>query len=139
MKESNESGSDQAIGKRLMTNFVVSVFCLIAGNLVVRVCIREAWLPTWMVSVIAFATALPMLLFAIGFFRKLRADLDEMLQRIVLEGLAFAMIVFVPLAGIYVNARAAGLISSRLDPPELLLLPSILVAIGVMISWSRLK
>jgi hypothetical protein len=62
-----------------------------------------------------------------------------MLQRIVLEGLAFAMIVFVPLAGIYVNARAAGLISSRLDPPELLLLPSILVAIGVMISWSRLK
>jgi hypothetical protein len=80
-----------------------------------------------------------MLLFAIGFFRKLRADLDEMLHRIVLEGPAFAMIDFVPLAGIYVNARAAGLISSRLDPPELLLLPSILVAIGVMISWSRLK
>ncbi len=49
------------------------------------------------------------------------------------------MIVFVPLAGIYVNARATGLISSRLDPLELLLLPSILVAIGVLISWSRLK
>lgn len=122
-----------------MTNFVVSEFCLIAGNLLVRFLNRDAMLPPWAVAIIALATALPMLLFAIGFFRMLRADLDEMLQRTVLEGLAFAMIVFVPLAGIYVNARAAGLISSRLDPPELLLIPSILVAIGVLISWSRLK
>ncbi len=139
MKESNQSASDQAIGKRLMTNFVVSEFWLIAGNLAVRFVNREAMLPLWAVAIIALATALPMLLFAIGFFRMLRADLDEMLQRTALEGLAFAMVVFIPLAGIYVNARSAGLISSRLDPPELLLLPSILVAIGVMISWSRLK
>lgn len=139
MQESNESGRDQVIGKRLMTNFVISEFCLIAGNLGVRILNREELLPPWAVAIIALATALPMLLFAITFFRLLRADLDEMLQRIVLEGLAFAMIVFVPIAGIYVNARAAGLISERLDPPELLLLPSILVAIGVMISWSRHK
>lgn len=139
MQESNESGRDQVIGKRLMTNFVISEFCLIAGNLGVRILNREELLPPWVVAIIALATALPMLLFAITFFRLLRADLDEMLQRIVLEGLAFAMIVFVPIAGIYVNARAAGLISERLDPPELLLLPSILVAIGVMISWSRHK
>lgn len=139
MQESNESGRDQVIGKRLMTNFVISEFCLIAGNLGVRILNREELLPPWVVAIIALATALPMLIFAITFFRLLRADLDEMLQRIVLEGLAFAMIVFVPIAGIYVNARAAGLISERLDPPELLLLPSILVAIGVMISWSRHK
>jgi hypothetical protein len=139
MKESNQSGSDQTMGKRLMTNFVVSEFCLIAGNLAARFLNREAILPPWAVAIVALATALPMLLFAISFFRMLRADLDEMLQRTVLEGLAFAMIVFVPLAGIYVNARATGFISSRLDPPELLLLPSILVAIGVLISWSRLK
>ncbi len=139
MQVSNTSERDQSLGKRLMTGFVVSEFCLIAGNLVVRVCNREALLPTWAVAIIALVTALPMFLFAIGFFRKLRADLDEMLQRVVLEGLSFAMIVFVPLAGFYINARAAGLISSRLDPPELLLLPSLLVAIGVMISWGRLK
>lgn len=139
MQESNESGRDQVIGKRLMTNFVISEFCLIAGNLGVRILNREELLPPWVVAIIALATALPMLLFAITFFRLLRADLDEMLQRIVLEGLAFAMVVFVPIAGIYVNARAAGLISERLDPPELLLLPSILVAIGVMVSWSRHK
>jgi len=49
------------------------------------------------------------------------------------------MIVFIPLAGFYVNARTAGLVSAKLDPPEILLLPAILVALGVLISWSRLK
>ncbi len=80
-----------------------------------------------------------MVIFAISFFRVLRSDLDEMLQRVVLEGLGFAMIVFIPLAGLYVNARVAGLISIQLDPPELLLVPSILVAMGVLIAWSRIK
>jgi hypothetical protein len=139
MMQSKEYEHAHVMGKGLMTNFVTSEFSLIVGNLVVRMCQREALLPPWTIALIALATTLPMLLFAISFFRRLRSDLDEMLQRVVLEGLAFAMIVFVPLAGLYVNARAAGLISVRLDPPELLLIPSILVAIGVMISWSRLK
>lgn len=139
MNQINESGHERTVGKRLMTNFAVSEFCLIAGNLLARVCIREAILPPWAIAIMALATAIPMLLFAIKFFRMLRTDLDEMLQRVALEGLAFAMIVFIPLAGIYVNARAAGLISARLDPPELLLIPSILVAIGAMIAWSRFK
>ncbi len=139
MRESNEPYPSAILGKRLITNFVISEFILIAGNLLVRVCNREALLPSWAVVSLAIATAIPMLLFGIQFFRMLKADLDEMLQRIVLEGLAFAMVVFVPVAGIYVNARAAGLISEKLDPPELLLLPSILVAVGVLISWSRHK
>lgn len=139
MQESNELRSGKAIGKRLMTNFVISEFFLLAGNLVVRFLNREAALPPWLIAFIALSTAVPMLLFAIGFFRMMRTDLDEMLQRVVVEGLSFAMIVFVPLAGFYVNARAAGLISVRLDPPELLLIPSILVALGIMIAWSRLK
>ncbi len=139
MRELDEPGRDRAIGKRLLTTFAVSEFSLVAGNLMVRVCDRQAFLPGWMTAVIAIATALPMVVFAFTFFRMLHTDLDEMLQRVVLEGLAFAMVVFVPLAGIYVNARAAGLLQSTLDPPELLLIPSILVAIGIFISWSRLK
>jgi hypothetical protein len=139
MSETDESVRDMGLGRRLITNFVIAEFFLIAGNLVVRMCNRGAFLPTWTIAIIAVATALPMLLFATKFFRMLRTDLDEMLQRVALEGLAFAMIVFVPLAGLYVNARAAGLINARLDPPEVLLIPSILVAMGVLISWSRLK
>ncbi len=139
MQECKEHEGVPVIGKRLLTNFIVAEFFLIAGNLAVRLCQRETLLPQWAIVFLAIATAFPMLIFAVMFFRLLRTDLDEMLQRIVLEGMGFAMIVFVPLAGIYVNACAAGAIQMRLDPPELLLFPSILVAIGVLISWSRLK
>ncbi len=139
MHKPNELGEDYAVGRRLMTNFAVSEFLLIAGNLIARVCQREALLPAWAIVAIALAAACPMVIFAISFFRVLRSDLDEMLQRVVLEGLGFAMIVFIPLAGLYVNARVAGLISIQLDPPELLLVPSILVAMGVLIAWSRIK
>ena len=69
-----------------MTNFVVSEFIMIAGNLIVRVCQRETQLPSWTIALIALATAIPMFLFAVTFFRMLRTDLDEMLQRIVFEG-----------------------------------------------------
>lgn len=139
MEDSNKLSLGPVVGRRLITNFVLAEASLLVGNLVIRVCSREALLPFWGLALLAVATAVPMAFFAISFFRMLRADLDEMLQRIVLEGLAFAMVVFVPVAGICVNARAAGLMSSKLDPPELLLIPSILVAVGVLISWSRHK
>ncbi len=60
MQESKPLGSERSVGKRLMTNFVVSEFCLIAGNLAVRICNREALLPTWTIAFIGFAMALPM-------------------------------------------------------------------------------
>lgn len=122
-----------------MTSFAVSEFLLLAGNLLVRISQREAWFSMQINAVIAVLAAVPMCWFAIQFFRMLRSDLDEMIQRVVLEGLTFALVIFVPLAGLYVNLRVAGLISVNLDPPELLLAPSILAAIGILISWSRLK
>lgn len=130
---------DAALGLRLITNFVVAEICLIVGNLVARICLREDLLPIWAAAAVALAAAIPMLLFAGRFFHLLRSELDEMLQRIVLEGLAFAMVVFIPLAGLYVNARSSGLIQVNFDPPELLLIPSILIVIGVLWSWSRHK
>lgn len=131
--------SDPVLGRRLITSFVVAECLLLAGNLGVRVCQKFADLPSWLVGAIAVASTVPMMIFAIKFFGMLRTDLDEMIQRIVLEGLALAMVVFVPLAGLYVNARAAGLIRATVDPPELFLIPSILVAVGVLVSWSRHK
>ncbi len=139
MSESTSPERGRIIGRRLITNFVIAQFCLIAGNLMLRILSRGSLLPTWAIAILAVATALPMIFFAFQFSRRLRTDLDEMLQRIVLEGLSFAMVVFVPLAGLYVNGRAAGFFSLKLDPPELLLMPSILVAIGILISWSRHK
>lgn len=139
MQETNQPGQALAPGKRLLTGFVVAEFCLITGNLAARACSRAELLPAREIGLIALGSAIPMLIFAIRFFRLLRSDLDEMLQRIVLEGLAFAMLVYIPLAGFYVNARSAGLLRLQLDPPELLLLPSILIVLGMFVSWSRLK
>ncbi len=92
-----------------------------------------------LVSGIAVASAVPMVLLAVLFFRLMRRDLDEMVQRVVLEGLAFAMVIFVPLAGLYVNAKTAGMIQWSPNPPELLLLPSIFVVLGILIAWRRVK
>ncbi|MBL8820067.1 MAG: hypothetical protein JNL58_28845 [Planctomyces sp.] len=138
MSESSSSQL-QSPWKRMVVSFVVAEFMLVAGNLLLRILQRGEWLSAWAYGAFAIASAIPMVWFAIRFFRMLRSEVDEMIQRIVLEGLAFAFVVFVPLAGLYVNARTAGLISLNLDPPEILLIPSILAMAGVLISWSRLK
>jgi hypothetical protein len=38
-----------------------------------------------------------------------------------------------------VNLRAAGVWVPRLDPPDILLTPALLAAIGIMLAWRRLK
>jgi hypothetical protein len=118
---------------------VVAEAILLVGNLAVRVVQRAGEVPDWLPAVLAVATALPMFWFAYRFFQLLNGDLDEMLQRVVLQGMAIAVAIFVPLAGLYVNAQAAGLISFQLNPPELLLLPSILVGFGILIAWNRFQ
>ena len=125
--------------RKIITWFVTAEAILLMGNVLIRLNAKEEMLPGWMSAAIAILISIPMIILAIRFFQILRASLDEMLQRIVLEGLAFAMIVFIPLAGLYVNLRAAGLMFSQLDSPELLLTPAILAIIGFQISWSRLK
>jgi hypothetical protein len=92
---------------------------------------EAGWLPRWSQVVLAVATAAPLVLAAFFFWRLLRRELDEMLQRIVLEGLAFALVVYVPLAALYVNLRTAGALTFRLDPPDILMTPAILVALGI--------
>jgi hypothetical protein len=126
-------------GRRIVTGFVVAEVVLLLGSLLVRIVERESLLPAWAIATIAILSALPMCWFGFRFFRMLRGDLDEMIQRVVLEGMAFALVILIPLAGLYVNARTAGLISLELDPPELLLIPSLLAAAGILIAWSRLK
>lgn len=40
--------------------------------------------------------------------RRLRNDVDEMMQRVVLDGLALELVTFLPLAGLYINLRTSG-------------------------------
>jgi hypothetical protein len=111
--------------------YVLALGACLVGNLFIRVGAEAGWLPPWSQVAVAVATAAPLVVAAWLFWGLLRRELDEMFQRIVLEGLAFALVVYVPLAALYVNLRTAGAWSFRLDPPDILLTPAILVALGI--------
>jgi hypothetical protein len=51
--------------------------------------------------------------------------------------MAFALVVYLPLAALYVNLRTAGAWTPRLDPPDILMTPALLVAVGIIIAWRR--
>jgi hypothetical protein len=124
-------------GATLYGTYVLSLAVALLGNLLVRLGERGGWLPRWGQVALAVAAALPLAAAAVLFWRLLRRDLDELLQRIVLEGLAFALVVYVPLAALYVNLRTAGAWTPRLDPPDVLFAPALLVAVGIAVAWRR--
>lgn len=124
-------------GAALYGMYVVSLGISGVGNLMIRMGAEAGVLPPWGQAVVGVIAAVPLMVAAVMFWRLLRRDLDEMLQRIVLEGLAFALIVYIPLTALYVNLRTAGVWMPRLDPPELMFGPAILVAIGIAIASRR--
>ena len=62
-----------------------------------------------------------------------------MIRRIILEGMAFALVVYIPLAALFVNVRTAGFWTPRLDPADILLAPGVLVALGIALAWRRME
>lgn len=126
-------------GSSLYGLYVGSIAVCLVGNLAVRMAERGDWLPQGARIALAVLTAAPLFVAAIFFWRLLRRDLDEMLQRIVLEGLAFAFALHVPLAALYTNLRTAGVPMFRLDPPDILLAPALLVAVGIAVAWRRYR
>ncbi len=124
-------------GTSLYTLYVLALGGTLLGNLLVRVGTQGGWLPPWGQVTLAVASAAPLFVAAALFWRLLRTGLDEMLQRIVLEGMAFALVLFVPVAALYVNLRTAAVWAPRLDPPDVLLTPALLVAIGIAVARRR--
>jgi hypothetical protein len=139
MKTENVADDRETPGASLYGLYLLALGACLVGNLLVRMGAEGGWLPPGGRAVVAVLTALPLGVAAVMFRRLLRRDLDEMVQRIVLEGLAFAFVVYVPIAALYVNLRAAGVWVPRLDPPDVLLTPALLAAIGIMLAWRRLK
>lgn len=137
----SQTGSSQTearpAGAALYGMYVVSLAVSGLGNLLIRVGAEAGVLPQWGKAALGAAAAVPLMIAAGMFWRLLRRDLDEMLQRIVLEGLAFAVIVYVPLTALYVNLRTAGVWMPRLDPPDILMAPALLVAIGIVLAHRR--
>ena len=126
-----------ADGARLYALYVLSLAVCLVGNLLIRLGAGGGWLPPWAQVTLGVLAAAPLFVAAAVFWRLLRRDLDEMLQLIVLEGLAIALIAYVPLAALYVNLRTAGVSVPRLDPPDILLTPALLTAIGIALARRR--
>ena len=126
-------------GQSLYLLYVIALGVALVGNLVVRVGEQGGWLAAGGRAVVAVAVSLPLAAAAILFWRLLRRDLDELLQRIVLEGMGFALTVYIPVAALYLNLRSAGVHVPRLDPPDLLLAPALLVALGVALAARRYR
>lgn len=124
-------------GAALYGMYVVALAVSGLGNLLIRVGAEAGFLPPWGKTVVGVAATVPLMIAAVMFWRLLRRDLDEMLQRIVLEGLAFAVIVSIPLTALYVNLRTAGVWMPRLDPPDVLMAPAFLVALGIFLAHRR--
>jgi hypothetical protein len=139
MKTEDVVNGQETPGASLYGQYLLALGVSLIGNLLVRIAAEGGWLPPAGRAVVAVLTALPLAVAAVMFRRLLRRDLDEMVQRVVLEGLAFAFVVYVPIAALYVNLRAAGVWVPRLDPPDILLAPALLAAIGIMLAWRRLR
>ena len=132
--------NDSIPGGSLYRLYLLALATCLGGNLFIRVAAEAGWLPRWGGLLLALAAAVPLVIAAVLFWRLLRRDLDELLQRIVLEGLAFAFTVYVPLAALYVNlSTAPGIWTPRLDPPDILMTPALLAAIGIAFAWRRVQ
>lgn len=131
------SNNAEPRGGALYRQFVLGLASALIGNLLIRVGAQRGWLSASSQVVLAVAAVVPLVVAALLFGRLLRGTMDEMLQRIVLEGTAFALIVYVPLAALYMNLRAANAWVPRLDAADVLLAPAVLVAIGIAIAQRR--
>lgn len=126
-------------GASLYGLYLLSLAFSLAANLLVRVGARGGWLPPWGQLALAVVGVVPLLVAAVWFWQILREDLDEMLQRIVLEGMALALTIYLPIAALYVNLRTAGAWVPRLDPPDVVMAPALLVAIGIAVAARRYR
>lgn len=125
-------------GSAIYGLYMVALLSCGGGNLLIRIAQEAGWLERGGASaVFATLSVIPLVIAAVMFWRLLRSDLDEMFQRIALEGMAFALVVYLPLMAIYVNLSTAGVRMPRLDPPDLFFTPAILVAFGVMLARRR--
>jgi len=126
-------------GTTLISSYIGAVAVWGVGRLLIRFSAESQWLPTWVHAVVAAASVVPLVLFAFWLRRMLASDFDEMMQRVVLEGIALGFAIFLTLAALYLNLRAGGVYVPRLDPPDLVLGAAMLVALGFAIAWRRYR
>lgn len=132
-------GDTTRTGSTLYGIYVIALTLSVLGNLGIRVGMEAGWFGSGSAvsATLGAVTALPLFVAAGLFWKLLKRDLDELVQRVLLEGLAFALIIYVPITALYINLRTSGVWVPRLDPPDILMAPAILTALGVALAWRR--
>ncbi len=134
----SKTGSIREVhGTSLYGLYVLAIASSLIGSVFIRVAVMRDLLPRPALLAVALLAATPFVVAAFLFWRMLRSGLDELGQRIVLEGMAFALIVYLPLSALLHLLRMTGLFILRLDAPDLLLTPALLVAIGIALARRR--
>jgi Na+-driven multidrug efflux pump len=131
-------GESAPLAGKLYRRFILSIALVLVGNLGARVLVEHGVGPPWLAAVTAVVAVLPLALTAIR-CRGLLREFDELVQRVALEGFSIALLIFLPMAALYVNLRSAGVYLPRLDPPELVMTPALLVMLGIHIAWRRYR
>ena len=137
MASITHASARRTAGGTLYGLYVVALAATLLGNLLIRLGARAGWLPQGGQVALGIVAAVPLMVAAVWFWRLLRGDLDEMLQRVVLEGMAFALTAFVPLAALYLNLRTAGVAVPNLQAADVLMAPALLVAVGIAFARAR--
>jgi hypothetical protein len=127
----------RATGLRIYGVYLLSLGVCLLGNLLIRLGTRGGWFSPGAQGVLAVVSALPLVAVAGWFWGLRRRGLDELMQRVALEGMAFTFVVFVPISGFLVNLRTAGVGRPHFDPTDLLLAPAVLLAAGLALAWRR--
>lgn len=109
------------------------------GSLAVRALAAQDGVPSWVNGLLAVLSTVPLFVSALLARRILSRDADELVQRVALEGFAFALAIFIPLAALYTNLQRAGVYVPRLDPPDIVMTPAVLVLLGVGLAWRRYR
>ena len=130
------STTERGRGASLFGLYLGSLLIALVGNLAIRVGEEGGWLAPWAQAALAIAAAVPLGVASVLFWRMLRRDLDEMLQRIVMEGMAIGISIFIPLAALFMNLYAVGVLT-QIDAPEVVLMPALFVAAGIWIAARR--
>jgi hypothetical protein len=139
MNAQHVSRSHQMPASSLFALYLGGIAAALVGNLGMRLAERGGWLPPSGRLALGLVAVVPLSAAAVLFWRLLRGSIDEMIQRIILEGMAFALVVYIPLAALFVNVRTAGFWTPRLDPADILLAPGVLVALGIALAWRRME
>jgi len=134
-RPSTHPDADHPLMAGILALPILGLALTLLGNLGLRAFGAANALGPWLRAGLAIASVLPLGLLLFRFQRRATKELDELMQRVLLEGIAIGAGAFLLLQSLTLNLLATGTLPWNLDPPELLLAPVLCVGLGITWRW----